>query len=101
MDRLSAITLGDISAGLRRYWPAALTVALIVVMAAFLPGGRPGRPGELAGASAPPPAVVAAGADAAAVDASSAVAGASADAVTFDAGSNFAVRPSANFGGSS
>lgn len=107
MDRLSAVTLGDITAGLRRYWPVALTVAVIVLMAAVLPGERPGDLDELSNASAPAPVKVVSGsgADAAATDAAavdpSLGGGGVSSAASFDTGSSFALGPSANFGGSS
>jgi hypothetical protein len=106
MDRFSAVTLGDITAGLRRYWPAAVTALVIVVMAAFLPGDRPGSPGGLFGGSAPAPVAVSAGSgagsdgSAAGVDTSGSDGAGVADS-TYDSGASFGLRPSATFGGSS
>ncbi|MEA3075820.1 MAG: hypothetical protein QOF60_728 [Actinomycetota bacterium] len=105
MDRFSSVTLGDISAGLRRYWPAAVTALLIALMAAFLPGHRPGSPGGLFGASAPPPVAVAAGSGSGSSDGSASDAGSSGSAVSdsaYDSGPvGFAIGPSPSFGGNS
>ena len=67
MGSLADVTLGDIGRALARYRPVVITVAIILVVLAVVPGPEGGALRPLA--SVPPPAAAAGAGDAASVDA--------------------------------